>query len=174
MSAVGGTATTRVSMCGAAASCSIALNVCQILEIDLEKLLRGGNSISGQRRTARSTHPPGVGRLSDRCNDVAPKPPSGWRSQLGVTTSRLGVTAFQWRVTTLQRSAPTRVPDGNTFHSSSVSGAPTSGSGARSGSGKEVSQPLVETQQRAPDRPKSRSRSAKCLIELRICLPAGA
>jgi len=40
MSAVGGTATARVSMCGAAASCSIALNVCQILEIDLEKLLR--------------------------------------------------------------------------------------------------------------------------------------
>ena len=32
-------------MCGAAASCSIAINVCWILEIDLEKLLRGGNSI---------------------------------------------------------------------------------------------------------------------------------
>jgi hypothetical protein len=32
-------------MCGAAVSCSIAINVCQILEIDLEKLLRGGNSI---------------------------------------------------------------------------------------------------------------------------------
>ena len=32
-------------MFGATASCSIALNVCQILEIDLEKLLRGGNSI---------------------------------------------------------------------------------------------------------------------------------
>ena len=32
-------------MCGAAASCPIALNVCWILEIDLEKLLRGGNSI---------------------------------------------------------------------------------------------------------------------------------
>jgi len=32
-------------MCGGAAWCSIALNVRQILEIDLEKLLRGGNSI---------------------------------------------------------------------------------------------------------------------------------
>jgi hypothetical protein len=32
-------------MCGAAASCSIAINVCWILEIDLEKPLRGGNSI---------------------------------------------------------------------------------------------------------------------------------
>ena len=51
-------------MCGAAASCSIALNVCQILEIDLEKLLRGGNSILGRLRTARATHPPGVERLS--------------------------------------------------------------------------------------------------------------
>ena len=67
MSAVGGTATARVSMCGAAASCSIALNVCQILEIDLEKLLRGGNSILGRRRTVRATHPPGARQLSDAC-----------------------------------------------------------------------------------------------------------
>jgi hypothetical protein len=54
-------------MCGAAASCSIALNVCQILEIDLEKLLPGGNSILGRRRTVRATHPPGARRLSDAC-----------------------------------------------------------------------------------------------------------
>ena len=76
---------------------------------------------------------------------------------------RFTVTALHRGVTPFQRSVPTRFPDWNTFHSSSVSGAPTSGSVARSGSGKEVSQPLVETQQRAPDRPKSRSRSAKCL-----------
>ena len=50
-------------MCGAAAS---------TLEIDLEKLLRGGNSVLGRRRTARATHPPGARRLSDRCNEVAP------------------------------------------------------------------------------------------------------
>ena len=34
--------------------------------------------------------------------------------------------------------------------------------------------PLADASQRAPDRPKSRFLSAKCLIELRICLPAGA
>ena len=44
----------------------------------------------------------------------------------------------------LQRSVPTRFPDWNTFHSSSVSGAPTSGSGARSGSTEAVACPLVE------------------------------
>ena len=48
-----------------------------------------------RRRTARAIHPPGVGRLSDRCGTAAPEPPSGWRSQLGVTTSRLGVTTLR-------------------------------------------------------------------------------
>jgi hypothetical protein len=66
--------------------------------------------------------------MSDKCNEVAPKPPGGWPSQLEVT-------AFQHNVTAFHRSVPTPVPEGNTFHSSSVSGASTSGSEARSGGG---------------------------------------
>ena len=42
-----------------AASCSIALNICKILEIDLEKLLRGGNSILALTRHFRVSY---VGR----------------------------------------------------------------------------------------------------------------
>jgi hypothetical protein len=67
--------------------------------------------------------------LSNKCNAVGPEPPSGWRSQLGATT--------------FQRSALARVPDGSTFHPSSVSGASTSGLGARSGSMAAVGLPLV-------------------------------
>ena len=76
--------------------------------------------------------------LSNKCNAVRPEVDGGLTLCNGVSLERNDVSA--WRngvsafcVTALQRGVTTRVPGGNTFHSPSVSGASTSGSGARSG-----------------------------------------